>query len=340
MTFSSMRTALVLGATGGIGGVMAEALLARGWHVRAMVRDPIKAADRWRDRPARPEWIIGDAMVEADVVRAAEGAGTIIHAVNPLAYRGWGRLVLPMIDNSIAAAARAGSRIMLPGTIYNFDPASQTLLHEDMLQHPTTKKGAIRVALERRLEQASARGVSSLIVRSGDYFGPRAGQGWFNQLLVQPGRPVRRIIHPGAAGIGHGWAYLPDLAEAVVRLIEAEERLRSFERVHFAGHWDADGHAIADAVKRVVGRPDIPVHRFPWWLTGLAAPFSETMREMREIRRFWRSPMRLDNSRMVALLGAEPHTPLDIAIRDTLAGMGCLDEIVAPGRAYPSTSIG
>jgi hypothetical protein len=32
----------------------------------------------------------------------------------------------------------------------------------------------------------------------------------------------------------------------------------------------------------------------------------------------------MDNKRLKAVLGAEPHTPLDIAVRNTLIGLGCL----------------
>ena len=40
------RTALVIGATGGVGGATAAALLKHGWRVRAMNRDPQGAARR------------------------------------------------------------------------------------------------------------------------------------------------------------------------------------------------------------------------------------------------------------------------------------------------------
>ena len=33
----------------------------------------------------------------------------------------------------------------------------------------------------------------------------------------------------------------------------------------------------------------------------------------------------MSNARLLAVLGAEPHTPLDTAMRATLAGLGCLD---------------
>ena len=47
-------------------------------------------------------------------------------------------------------------------------------------------------------------------------------------------------------------------------------------------------------------------------------------REVREMRYLWRQPLQLDNRKLVAFLGAEPHTDLDRAVGDTLQGMGCL----------------
>ena len=73
------------------------ALVRRGWTVRALVRDPGKG------RLASVDYRQGDALDRAAVVAAAEGASIIVHAVNPPGYRGWSKLVLPMIDNSLAA---------------------------------------------------------------------------------------------------------------------------------------------------------------------------------------------------------------------------------------------
>ena len=42
------------------------------------------------------------------------------------------------------------------------------------------------------------------------------------------------------------------------------------------------------------------------------------------MRYLWRTPVRMDNARLVAALGYEPHTPLDQAVEATLVGMGSL----------------
>ena len=330
MTQSPQKTALILGATGGIGGETADALVRHGWSIRALARNPAAGAR------ARPEfdWRRGDAVDARAVGEAARGTDLIVHAVNPPGYKGWKRLVLPMLESSLAAARASGARLLLPGTIYNYGPDAFPLLHEEAPQSPATRKGAIRKAMEARLEVAAVDGVRSLILRAGDYFGPRPGNGWFSQGLVTPGKPVTAIMTPGRAGVGHAWAYLPDVAETFARLADREGELGPFARFHFAGHWDATGTEVTDAIRRVVGNPAIPVRPLPWSVLPLAAPFNETMRELLEMRGFWTAPVQLDNARLTHFLGAEPHTPLDAAVRETLVGLECLPQ---PSTAQSST---
>ena len=318
------RTALVLGASGGIGGEVVRRLLSEGWTVRAMHRDP----DRVRRSAKAPDlvWMRGDAMNAADVAAAAAGAAVIVHAVNPPAYRNWGELVLPMLDNTIAAARANGARIVLPGTVYNFGPDAFPVVTEASPQNPVTVKGRIRAEMERRLRAASAQGASVLIVRAGDFFGPRAASNnWFAQGLVKPGKPVTAITYPGGRGIGHQWAYLPDAAETMVRLLDRRATLEPFAVFHMEGHWDADGTQMIAAIRRAIGDPRLTVRKTPWWLMRLAAPVVPLFREILEMRYLWNVPLRMDNVRLKSVLGAEPRTPLDEAVRATLIGLGCLE---------------
>ncbi|PJJ19425.1 nucleoside-diphosphate-sugar epimerase [Janthinobacterium sp. 67] len=327
------KTALVLGATGGIGGEMVRQLLAAGWQVRALTRGEMPSP-----RGDNVEWLRGDALSRADVQAAAKGCAVIVHAVNPPGYRNWGQLVLPMLDNTIAAAIAENATIVLPGTVYNFGPDAFPVLAEDAPQRPQTRKGAIRVELEARLESAATQGARVIIVRAGDFFGPRAGNNWFAQGLVKPGQRVRSVLYPGAPGVGHQWSYLPDVARTMVQLLAVRASLPAFARFHMAGHWDDDGRQMTGAIARVVEQATgaaPAIRRFPWWLVTLASPFVATLREMREMRYLWKTPLSMDNTRLLAVLGQEPHTPLDEAVRATLQGMGNLHKAAgkknAPG---------
>jgi nucleoside-diphosphate-sugar epimerase len=323
------NTVLVLGATGGIGGEVARQLRDSGWDVRALQRRATQSAVQRNGIT----WIRGDAMNREDVIAAADGCSVIVHAVNPPGYRHWSELVLPMLDNTIAAACRVGATIVLPGTVYNFGPDAFPTLTEESPQQPVTRKGAIRVEMERRLFAAVASGARVLILRAGDFFGPQAANNWFSQGLVKPGRPVSSASYPGRRGVGHQWSYLPDVARAMVELLARRDSLDAFSAFHMAGHWDADGSQMTGSIRRVVRRRtgrEPRIAHFPWWLVVLASPFVATFREMLEMRYLWREPVRMDNARLTAVLGREPHTPLDEAVEATLLGLGC---IAAPGDA-------
>jgi nucleoside-diphosphate-sugar epimerase len=322
---TKQHTALILGATGGVGGELARALVARGWQVRAMHRDPGKI----RKPISGATWVRGDAMNRGDVIATADGVDLVVHAVNPPGYRNWAGLALPMLENTVAAARESGARIFFPGTVYNFDAEKYSLVAEDTPQTPLTRKGAIRVAMEACLQRAAADGVRSLILRAGDFFGPTsaAGNSWFSGAMIKPGRRVTSVTYPGRPDVGHAWAYLPDYVETAMRLIARDAELSPFAMFHFGGHWCERGIEMAEAVRAAVGEPRLPIRKFPWWLITLASPFVETFREMQEMTYLWRLPLRLDNRRLVALLGEEPHTPAVEAVRATLLGLGSL-----PGR--------
>lgn len=314
---SIQRIALVIGANGGIGHETSVALCRHGWQVRALVRKPPEAG---KDGI---EWWSGDAMNAEDVLRAAVGVEVIVHAVNPPGYRGWERLVLPMLDNTVAAARASRARIVLPGTVYNYGTDAFPVLTEDSPQHPRTRKGEIRTEMECRLRKASIDGMRTLVLRCGDFFGPGAGNNWFAQGLLQAGKPVHRIQYPGRYDLAHAWAYLPDVGEALASLLDRERELGDFETFHFGGHW-LDGHTMLAAIRRVTGRPDIHAGTFPWWMARLASPFNETLRELCKMRYLWQESMRLDDHKLRNFLGNDLYTPLDEAVRATLEGAGCL----------------
>ena len=318
------KSVLVLGASGGIGGEMLRQLVAKGWKVRALKRG-LGVASR---KAEGVEWIEGDAMNAQDVDSASEGCSVIIHAVNPPGYRGWGRQVLPMIDNTIAAAAAQGATIVLPGTVYNYGPDAFPVLHEDALQRPLTRKGKIRVEMEKRLHEATEnRNVRVIVVRAGDFFGPGARNNWLAQGMIRPGAVPTDIKLPGTPGIGHQYAYLPDVAATMIALLEMGDKLPPFASYHMAGYWDQDGTQLGRAIQRVLeshGAKPPTLKAFPWWMVQLAAPFNETLREMMEMRYLWQCPVRMENQRLLQVLGAEPHTPLETALACTLGSLGCL----------------
>ncbi len=176
-----------------------------------------------------------------------------------------------------------------------------------------------------------------LILRAGDFFGP-ASPGALGWLVQQGKERVTGVFLPGPGDVGHAYAYLPDVAETMARLVDAEDRLGRFEVFHFRGQWLAHNAAFGEAMRRVTGNARLPVRAFPWIVVRLAAPFNETFRELLEMRYLWKRPIGLDNAKLVRFLGEEPHTPLDQALAASLADMGCLAEAPYAGLEVCRTS--
>ncbi|MFO1014818.1 MAG: NAD(P)H-binding protein [Caulobacteraceae bacterium] len=312
---TSTKTALVIGATGGFGAHATLALIKHGWTIRAMARDPAAAARRLGER-LPIEWVQGDAMNAGDVLKAARDQQVIVHAVNPPRYKNWRALAVPPLDNTIAAAVAEGARILLPGNVYNYAPDAGERITEEAPQAPITRKGKIRVEMEEKLREATRHGARVLILRAGDFIGPDVDGALSWAITQSKGVPKTRH-RMTARPVPHAFAYLPDLGEAAARLLDKEASLAAFENVNFRGHHLAAAEDLGVAVARVTGR-DLPLRPFPWALLAALSPVVEMFRELGEMRYLWDNPIGLDNAKLERLIGPEPHTALDDAVRASL----------------------
>src|SRR6266702_3403402 len=224
-TIMSARV-LVLGAAGRLGHTAAEAFRDAGWTVASLVR-PGSAARA----PADTEVVEVHALDHAAVGEAARGADVVLHALNP-SYTDWSRLALPLAYSAITAAETAGATLLFPGNLYNYGSPLPPVIDETTPMQPSSRKGQLRVAIEDRLMEAAERGVRTIILRAGDFYGGGPGS-WFDLVLVKEiGR--RRITYPGPLEVTHEWAYLPDFASALLRLASVREALPRFASFGFS----------------------------------------------------------------------------------------------------------
>jgi nucleoside-diphosphate-sugar epimerase len=320
------RTALIIGATGSFGAHAACALIRHGWTVKALARDPAAAARKVGDNTP-VEWIAGDGMKAEDVARAAKGVQVIVHAANPPQYRNWRGLALPMMRASIEAAAAEGARIVLPGTVYNYAPDAGRQITEATPQAPVTRKGKVRVEMEEMIREATSRGARGLVLRAGDFFGPAAPNSGLQWLTT---RKAGRVTGVYRTGEGHAFAYLPDLAETLARLLDREAELADFDVFNFAGDWMEGPDALGEAVRRATGDVKTPIKAFPWPVVFAAAPFVTMFRELLEMRYLWTRAIGMNDAKLRAFLGEVPSTPLDVAMKEALADL----EVEIPAKSW------
>ena len=338
---STGQRVLVLGANGAAGRAIAQALALQGMQVTAAGR---AAQPEW-PAPAKAgglSWRQVDVFNPATLRAAAQDCDVIVHAVNPPSYTRWSTQLLPMLDAVLAAVAHPEVTVVVPGNVYGLQPGAQAQDEATPQVASHTHKGRLRQAMEARLQAAAQAGqCRSLLVRAGDFFGPHAPNGWLAQAMLGAGWPVRRIWQPGVVGVGHQWAYLPDFAHTVALLLQRRTELPRHAVFHTGGHWDADGQTLVRTLAALVreeqaeaGQRDAsgpPVRAFPWWALRLAAPVHAMSREVLDMRWLWQQPIRLDNGKLRALLGQEPHTPWRDALRTTLAAVQAARQPHRPG---------
>jgi nucleoside-diphosphate-sugar epimerase len=302
-----MKLALLIGATGGFGGHTAAALLAAGWQVRALMREPGKS----------PAWlqgiepVAGDASSIGDVRRAAEGVDVIVYGAN-VPYPRWAKEALPLLEPTATVAEENKLTLVFPGNVYGFDPTDGPEFDEAAPMHPISRKGTIRQRMEQRLETASGRGAQIILLRAGDFIGAHCRSNWIN-VLLKPTRHGFRLLYPGPVELEHTWAYLPDVERTIVDLLAHRESLPAWAPFHFAGY-RASFAQLAEAASTASGKP-VELRPFAWWQMRLLSPFVPLVRELREMRYLWQHKVNLDEERLrTALRGQVPHTPLPDAL--------------------------
>lgn len=306
------RTVLILGAQGRFGREATSAFAAAGWRVKAWARRPDA---RW---PGGVEGVQGDALDTAAVTRAALGAAVVVNALNP-PYTQWERLARPLAASALAAAEAHGALLLFPGNVYNFGKLLPPQLDAETPQIADTAKARIRIDIEWPLRDAARRGVDSVVVRAGDYFGGSGRGSWFDLVIVKA-LAKGKMVYPGPTGQLHAWAYLPDLAQTFVQVAERREQLRGAQCFHFGGHVFS-GAELHRALESVTGQ-SLRLGGLPWGAIRLIAPFSPTMKAMLEMRYLWQRPHALDGAPLRDLLGSVPHTDLHRALSATLACLG------------------
>jgi nucleoside-diphosphate-sugar epimerase len=304
-----MKTVLVLGAMGGVGRATAKAFVRHGWRVMGLVRP---------GRTGLPEGVI---PVTADLgnpsaVMAVTGPVDVVFNGLNIPYPEWSKSLLALFTQAADLAEYLNARHVYPGSVYNFGARMPAELLPSTPFAPTTKKGHIRVAIEAMLKaRADAGRLKTIVIRAGDFFGAEAKSSWMHALVAKDLKKGT-ITAPGRYDTIHAWACLPDLAEVIVRLAEAEARLGAYEVFHFESH-NVTMRQLAKAGEMAAGGKVRLKHmpRFVFHAIGLFSPF---MREAIEMLYLWDVPHALKDDRLETIVGPLPRTPLADALENSL----------------------
>ncbi|MFD2180482.1 NAD-dependent epimerase/dehydratase family protein [Veronia pacifica] len=307
-----MKKALVLGASGGFGHYMAEALLEAGWYVVTLCRSG--KASLAPELQGKVEYIGGDAQDKAAVSKAALGCSILVYGVNP-PYHKWRKESLSLLSVSVDVCREQSLKMVFPGNVYNFDPTKTPHIDENTTVNPRTEKGRIRVEMESHIREAvNASNMTALIIRCGDYIGKRAPSTWLSELLSKRGGNIQ-IQNPDKKDTKHSFAYLPDVASSAVALLDAE--LADFETFHFAGY-EFSMSELAIEIENKTGKR-VTIKNFPWLAIRLLSLLMPKLKGVIEMRYLWQQPMSLSSKKLERYLGAnaKKQTPIFDALTES-----------------------
>ena len=233
------RTALITGATGFVGGHLAERLADHGWHVRALVR---ATSDVRRLEALGVERLTGGLDDPRAIARAADGADTVFHLAAATTAPGedaFRRVNAVGTRNVARGALDAGTRprrLVYLSSYAACGPAPAGRARRmDETPAPLTAYGRTKLEGEAAAAEAAREGVELLVLRAPAVYGP--GDRAFLPLY----RLVKRSLAP-----------IPTGPERRVHLIYVEDLVKALERAA-----DAPPGTFAVAEPKAHSQPEL-----------------------------------------------------------------------------------
>ncbi|PYI52982.1 SDR family NAD(P)-dependent oxidoreductase [Paenibacillus flagellatus] len=313
---TDMKRAVVLGAAGGMGRALAKELLARGVETVAFGRSRGKLESLAEEIGHRSSLTIkaGDALRPDEVAEAAAGADVLFHSMG-MPYPEWGEKLLPLAASVMRGARMAGAKTVVIDNIYPYGrrtgPEPATESHP---KRPHTRKGRLKLDMERVVMDAHREGAPALIVRLPDFYGPDAPNSMLDMTLAAIAKR-KPAMFVGRLDVPREYVYVPDAAKAVVELAFREDAYG--ESWHVPGAGVITGADIVRIARDEAGasKPVRTIGRKTFALLGLFNPF---MREVREMLYLTEEPFVLSGAKYERRIGPLPATPFEQGIRETV----------------------
>lgn len=313
--------ALITGATGFVGGHLAERLSSDGWDVRALVR-PSSATDRLRELGA--ELHQGSLSDGAGLRRAASGVDVVYHLAATTFGRSEAEFARTNVEGTrtvvqaVQAADPCPRRLVYLSSYAACGPAEEGRSRTaEETPAPLTAYGRSKLAGEEEVRHLARRGVETLIVRAPAVYGPG------DRAMLSYFRLVKWGLAPSPSGGSERLhlIFAPDLAAALVRAAGAPQGVFAV-----ADPIERSWTEMVDAIARALGRTPLrlplpaPVVRAAAWLSqtggrmaGRAVPFNREKAE-----EMLASAWVCDLAGSEALLPPEEATPLDEGVARTV----------------------
>ena len=266
----------ILGANGTIGSLLAKELTVYTDKIRLVSRNPVKVHDGDELFPA-------DLSDPSQVDKAVEGS-SVVYLLVGFEYKlsvwreKWPRLMRAVID----ACKRHQSKLVFFDNVYLYDQSAMGHMTEESPVNPPSKKGEVRRQVaEMLLQEVKAGGLTALIARSADFYGPRNERSFLIEAVYKNFKKGKKANWFINAEKKHSFTYTPDAAKATALLGNTAD---AFNQVW---HLPTDptpvtGRQMVSLFAREMQCPD-KIMVMPMWMIRLVGLFIPFMREMPEM---------------------------------------------------------
>jgi nucleoside-diphosphate-sugar epimerase len=302
------RLQVVLGATGGVGQALVQALAAQGAQVRAVNRSGRASV------PASVEVMAADLTNRESTGAACQGATIVYHCAG-VPYNQWATSLPVMLDNIIAAVSATGATLVYTDNIYMYAPTSQPLT-EESLQAPISRKGKLRKHLAETILAAHVQEqIRATIGRAPDVYGPgvrtsAVGEQFFTAVVAG-----KRVPWLGKLDVPHALSFVEDFARGLIVLGTHEEALGQVWHIPTAQA--LTGRQYITLASEAAGVPTKPLAVSGLLLRVLGLT-NAVLRESVEMLYEFNEPLLFDGSKYTRAFGGTP-TPHQEALRRTVA---------------------
>ena len=303
---------LILGSTGSIGYAFADNLISKNIGITVLVRDVVKANNLFKSNPL-VEIIKGDVQDLELLKKISVDKKYIFHGINYPYDQWFGNIDMATIK-IIEAASIKKATIIFPGNVYNY--GTLTLIKEDSPQKPCTRKGALRVELEKMLYEAANAGKCKVLnVCLPDFWGPNVLNEGIKPIFMNA---LKRKALPSMirTDIPHQMVFTKDAAEIMVRLMQRGLE-KPYENYNYGGFIHPTLKGFLNQISRLANAPE-KITTYPKWLFSVLGIFNPVMKEVKEMLYLFEGTVILDDSKVRKLFPDFKETPIDEAITETL----------------------
>jgi nucleoside-diphosphate-sugar epimerase len=220
-----------------------------------------------------------------------------------------------MLRNTTAAAQERGARVVFPGNVYGIGHAHADFVAEDHPMEPSSRKGQLRLAMERHLQELHrSQGLGFTIVRMPDFYGPFVVNRLYASIFRNALRG-RSMPWYGDLDVPSEFLFMPDGGTAMV--LAGTDPGSDGETYHVPGPAVITARKFLELVARTAGSKSRPSAVSPWMMT-LFGLFSSDAREFREMMYLKRERFILDGTKFHRKFGEAASTPYSKGVAETL----------------------